>query len=228
MTALTTIEPQNQVAGKAPRLPSAVAEELRDGYAGEWSSIRALSKLRYLGHDQNIPAQAQAMMLSCQPADRERLTQRLILMGAAMAPNRPEAEATAWVHETTRLLADMPLDILCTALDDHQRTSKFLPTVAEIRELAEPSYERRRRAAARLDAMARLIESGQHVPEYAPPRAPEPQPEVEPCTPEQAAAIMEEMGLKSETKAMLRRHLGPAKMPTREDYIALGVDPAVL
>jgi hypothetical protein len=56
-----------------------------------------------------------------------------------------------------------------------------------------------------------------------------PPPEITPCTPEQAAAIMDEFPqLKAETRAGLTKHLGPPRNPTRADYLAMGVDPEVL
>ncbi len=49
------------------------------------------------------------------------------------------------------------------------------------------------------------------------------------CTPEQAKAILAELAFGTPSAAsQLKRHDGPAKSPTRADYIALGVDPGVL
>lgn len=48
------------------------------------------------------------------------------------------------------------------------------------------------------------------------------------CTKEDAAAIMAEFGLRSESREEARRHQGPPQNPTRQDYIDMGVDPAVL
>ena len=51
-------------------------------------------------------------------------------------------------------------------------------------------------------------------------------PEPEPCSPEAAREIAQEFGIPElGTKPAPR---GPLRTPTREDYIAMGVDPAVL
>lgn len=51
------------------------------------------------------------------------------------------------------------------------------------------------------------------------------------CTPEQAEAALREFGLLDKVRAAeLRRGAkpGPLRKPTRQDYIEMGVDPAVL
>lgn len=210
-----------------------VRANLADGYAGEWDSARTLAVLKRDGDVSQVPALAAKAVAALAPADHNRLVQRVTALGMTMAANRPAAEATMWVRETVRLLSDLPEGVLLEVIDDLQRTSKFLPTVAEIRERAEPIVARRRKEAARLDAWARLIASGADIPPA--PRVqpvwsagPQPFDESTRCTPEQAAAIMAEMGLKSETRELLRQFSGPPRKPTRADYIALGVDPAVL
>lgn len=65
--------------------------------------------------------------------------------------------------------------------------------------------------------------------ENATPKLPDPaKRDFVPCSPEQAAAIMDEYGLGTESRQTLKRHIGPPRKPTREDYIAMGVDPALL
>jgi hypothetical protein len=185
---------------------------------------------------------AAAAAALCQPASDTVLTQRLAALGMTMAPNRAPAEAAMWLHETRRLLKDLPEDLLGEAIDECQRRLKFLPTVAEVRALAEPEMDRRRRDHARLDAMHRYVESGQPVPKMLPPQRPlldrrgETMSE-EDC--EELNRILENLGACSryrpdgsryqvkETTAR-RADRGPPTLPTRQDYLDWGVDPAVL
>lgn len=225
-TSLTT---QGNVAhlrgGKPPIIPTSVKDALHDGYDG-WNSTKALARLKAEGFDNQVSYLAEHHAAACRPIEREKLVKRLTALGMVMAPNRPAAEATMWVHEMTRLLRDLPEDLVCEAIDHLQKTCKFLPTVAEIRELADPALEARRRDVARLDAMARLIASGAVIPELRKREEPEPKAAEPPCTPEQAAAIVAEFGLAVDPLERIARHSGPPRMPTRADYIALGVDPS--
>lgn len=205
---------------------------LEDDYPGNWSSTRALSIIKRDGGVEAIPALADALAAKLVPIDRTRLRQRLAMLGAAMAPNRSGQDAGAWLEHMTRGLADLPEELLLTAIDDWVKVSKFPPSVAELREMVDPKVARLRRDASRLDAIARLIASGADVPAARAPidewKNPAPVEAVEPCTPEQAAEIMSEFGLSSAAKEMVRTALGPPRKPTREDYLALGVDPATL
>lgn len=189
-----------------------------------------------------VPALVAQAADLCRPVDRDKAVQRLTALGMTMAPNRPAAEASIWVHEMARLLGDLAEDVLGEAIDDCQRRLKFLPTVAEIREVAEPIMERRRREASRLDAMARYLRSGQPIPKALPPP---PKPVMdrrgEPMTPaetEELNAILEKLGAVTRycpdgsryevERQKKQRHLGPPRKPTRLDYIDMGVDPAIL
>jgi hypothetical protein len=146
-----------------------------------------------------------------------------------------------------RLLADLAEDVLFEALDAHQRECKFLPTVAEIRERADPIMDRRRKEAARLDAMARLIASGQHIPDLrSPAREPSPREDPRPMTAEEADQLNDilrkagcwtrfradgatyQLEAKEAAQGVRINHTGPPRKPTRQDYIDLGVDPGIL
>jgi hypothetical protein len=173
-----------------------------------------------------VPTLAQEAAASLLPMHPGRLRQKLTLIGAAMAPNRSQDDAAAWLHLMTAGLRDLPEDMIMAALDRWVKTSKFPPTVAELREWIEPALAAKRRDAARLDAMARLIASGAHIP--AAPPAPPPFEHVpafreeDRCTPEQAAEVMAEFpNLKSETRERLRGFAGPPRRPTEADYAEL-------
>ena len=215
---------------------------MADGYAGSWDSTHALAVLKRDGSIDGIPELAHQAAASCRPCDRSKLVQRLTALGMVMSPNRPSAEATMWVHEMARLLSDLAEDVVLEAIDAHQLECKFLPTVAEIRERADPTMTQRRKDASRLDAMARLIASGAPIPELAAPAPPKPRAPDQPMTAAQAEemnAILGRIGAatryrpdgsryETETSKGSTERPRPLRAPTRNDYIALGVDPAIL
>lgn len=208
-----------------------------------WDSRYALARL---GEEERreVADAATAAERLCAPMNHERLVQRLTALGMVMAPNRPPAEASVWVRETARLLSDIAEDVLCEALDTLQKRMKFLPTVAEIRELADPVMERRRKDRGRLDAMRRYLESGKPVGKLV---QIEPQrnimdrrgEEMSEADCEELNGILESLGActryrpdgsryeVSKRAPKIVRHDRP-QMPTRSDYIAMGVDPEVL
>lgn len=140
-----------------------------------------------------------------EPIPRDRLVDRLTALGMLLAPNRPAPEARIWIAETSRLLGDLPEDILCGAIDEMILGCKFLPTISEIRERADPPFEKRQRQHARLLRLAKLVDTDVVMRKVEPP-APE-------------------------TRRPLKLAPPPdhrPRNPTRQDYIALGVDPAIL
>lgn len=210
---------------------------------GEWRSDRALAIVADAGRLEDIPIVAQQLGDACLPCPAQVLIDRLTLLGMTMVPNRPPAEAKAWLHEFGRLLGDIPRDILLTSIDDLQKRLKFLPTVAEIREIADPLLDRRRKQARRSQAMVHYLESGQPIPKLSS-AAPAPIARDEPLTAEQierANSILasarvttrfrddgEIVQVDTPKAAVTRTITGPPRQPTRADYIALGIDPAVL
>lgn len=190
-----------------------------------------------------LPEAAANARAALGPVEPRRLTDRLTALGMMMAPNRPPAEATVWLNEMTRLLGDLPEDILANAIDGLVKTCKFLPTCSEIREKAEVLVGQRRRMVSQLEAMVRYVDSGQTVPDIAPRHEPETQRrQDQPMTPDQVEKwneIMAKAGALTRYKpdgsryevakdGKTERHRGPPRKPTRQDYIALGVDPSIL
>lgn len=223
-------------------MPTPVLASLGSSF-GSWDSAYALAWCRREGCDRQIPELAAQLACASQPCPPEALRRRLTALGMVMAPNRPSAEATMWLHEMSRLLRDLPQDIVFDAIDECQRSSKYLPTVAEIRLLADPRADERRKHAARLDAMARLIASGAAIPDLRRPTPPAPPAKQSaPMTP----AEVEEMNTILATIGALTRYrpdgsryevddpkqrtrpAGPRRNPTRQDYLDLGVNPSVL
>jgi len=213
--------------------------------SGEFHGGHALARLD-LDERRQLGAACAAVEATLRPIAPEALRQRLTALGMSMAPNRAPAEATMWLHEFSRLLGDIPGDILCDAIDQLQRSLKFLPTVSEIRAIADKELNKRRRVFARLDAMGRYMESGKPIPAQkaleadAKPtvmdRRGERMNEAETA---ELNTILENLGActryrpdgsryeVSKRTPQLVKH-GEPQRPTRADYIAWGVDPEVL
>lgn len=164
----------------------------------------------------DVPALIAAHKAALRPASPDWLADRLNLLWKS-SPVAGSLDATAWLHETTRLLCDIPREILADAIDEAVRKSErgFMPAIGEIRAIAEPRLSRLKLHHGRLKAIAALEPSKTLAPEDR-------------CTPEQAKAIRDSIGLKIEEDTPLRAHSGPPTAPTREDYIRWGVDPDVL
>lgn len=116
------------------------------------------------------------------------LQKRLRVLWKSSTP-AASLDAKAWLHETGRLLRDLPLDILAEAIDEAVKRSLrgFMPTVGEIRAIAEPRVADRRRCLAQLRA---AVFGPLGRPRY--PWEPEEREiaEEERCSPEDAQAIM--------------------------------------
>lgn len=97
---------------------------------------------------------------------RTQLTDRMRPVGQGWLARRLEAlwnsnphaaalKASDWLKETGRLLADVPFDILQDAIDVAVKGAKggFMPTVGEIRAIADPVLNERRTQIRRLNAM---------------------------------------------------------------------------
>jgi len=133
---------------------------------------------------------------------------------------RPSAQADLEAHAA--LISLLAVDVaevdprdLDVAVRKHVARCPFMPKASELLELADEA-RCNREFAERPPLPA--IEYQPHVREVEPPEPP--------CTPEAAAKIMAEYGISSDSLPKTMRHLGRPKMPTREDYIAMGVDPA--
>lgn len=153
------------------------------------------------------------------PVASDWLQKRLRLLWKSSTPSG-SLDATAWLHETGRLLSDVPADILAPAIDEAVKRSErgFMPTVGEIRAIADPLLLQRRRDLGRL----KLVRDFQ----------PEPKRELAPedrCTPEQAREVMLACGIQpeetEESRAAARAHRGPPRSPDRQWYLDHGVAP---
>ena len=134
----------------------------------------------------DVNAAAARLAKGLQPVGYTWLKERLTMLWEhkPKAEAQREAKAAGWLGETVRFLMDYPQDILAHAIDAAAGSNQFLPDVSEIKAVADPILNKRKLCAARLREMA--------LPEQQAELIAEP----EPCSPEAAAAIIKEFGLK--------------------------------
>lgn len=214
------------------KVPAALSKALSLG-SSYFDAGQALGRAKYEGTLALIPDLAERALVALAPIEKGPLVDRLTMLGLSMANGRDPAQITAWLHETARLLSDLPQSILCDAIDEcvKEPGRVFAPSVGEIRAKAAGSLNERSREAAHLNEMARLIREGVSFPEWVPP-PPKPcfgdivKPEFrdeDRCTPEEAAAILAELGMPSAYADKLKGFLSP--QPTRQEMIAQGKTP---
>lgn len=144
-------------------LPEALALADNPYAHGPWDAHQAAKKF----HPAALPRLIAAHDAALAPTDRDWLQKRLRLLWKSSTP-AGSLDATAWLHETGRLLEDLPQDILAEAIDQAVMQSErgFMPSVGQVRAIAEPRVRDRQRAAARLAA---IRDRDQHT--AAPPAA---------------------------------------------------------
>lgn len=152
-----------------------------------------------------------------EPATTEQIIRGLSSALILVAPaGFSEGDRKAWLTAAAITLEGIPPDLLERGVAAARRAadhpSRIVPSI--MAEIGDAWQDRRRNLAEE----RRVIIDRQQPAEPAEP----------PCTPEEAARIMTELGLSSTAEETVKRHLGPPRVPTREDYIAMGVDPAVL
>lgn len=209
-TPLVTAEPM--------RLTSPlVSSALRD-YAGRWQAHEAR---RVFDREQvDVPALITDHERALTPVASDWLQRRLRVLWKSSAIGG-SLDATAWLHETGRLLSDLPHDIVAWAIDETVKKSErgFLPSVGEIRTFADPKLLERRRFLGRL----KLVRDANE------PSKPKPLPPEERCTPEQAREIMRQCGIEPEetdaSREAYRVRRGPPRAPDRQWYLDNGVAP---
>lgn len=203
------------------------------------SESRALSIAKRDGNLDKLQALADAALEALTPVDPTALRQRLTFLGMTMLHGKGEAEITAWLHETVRLLQDLPQHHLFTAIDEcvKEPGRVFAPTVGEIRERVAEPLQRAEREACRLRRLAKLVAEGVEIPDWEEPelspwevRAASPEPK-QYCTGEEAREILREQGLLGTVtgdvleKALVAGQAGQPAPQTRADYIRQGMTP---
>ncbi len=126
------------------------------------------------------------------PVDPAWLDRRLVLLWRSHDHSRFSADPAIWLAETSRLLADLPRDILAAAIDRavQSAASGFMPTVGQIRAFADPTLRAREVQVAMMEARRRSA----NLPRLpAPPRIARD----EQITPEQVRAVLRDHGFGS-------------------------------
>ena len=163
---------QTSLATAFDVVPPAIVKQLwLDTDSHYWSddAPKMLARAKHDGTAEAIPGLAAETTAALAPIERKPLLDRLTLLGMSMANGKDAAQIEAWLHETARLLERFPAAVLLPALDECAMQYKFLPTVAEINDKAEPRFRTLQRRAARLNRLAQMIADGVPLPEYAPP-----------------------------------------------------------
>lgn len=145
---------------------------------------------------------------------RRELTACLALCAPAGFDERTRQE---WLRTAWATLQGVPADLLvrgCRVARTYcDHPSKIVPTI--MREVEEP-WKNRKSAYGKPSTAPRI-------------EAPKADPDFVPVTPEQMAAIKAEFGLATNPYPDAPKPVGVApRMPTRADYIAMGVDASIL
>lgn len=188
-----------------------------------WSAAHAAKAF----HPASLPRLIAAHDAALHPVSADWLQKRLRLLWKSSVVNG-SLDATAWLHETGRLLADLPQDILAEAIDRCVMDSErgFMPTVGQIRAIAEPKLRTREMRARRLVA----IRDGAGSEPAAPGKQETPATDCGESTSDILKRLWPTMS-KHEAGRGRDDELGlnpdrEIKKPSREDYIRLfGVDP---
>lgn len=160
---LTRTEPQAESIAipAAPSLPRVIASAVEDNRfaVSSWNATSAALAIRRDGYADRIEGMSRSFVTSLAPAPRDWLIDRLTLAWLASGHSKSEEVATAWLHETSRLLSDLPFDILASSIDLAIKQSErgFLPSVGSIRKIAEERVATRSRVVDRLGAIARAL-----------------------------------------------------------------------
>jgi hypothetical protein len=153
--------------------------------------------------------------------------ERTSILGELRLRTLPRDESRDEAIGRFRLLRDdlreQPTDVLREAVEAYAAENKFFPAGAgELLPYCRAISGRRHRIRWRLDQLAKEAEKRE---------ADERRRREDPLTPDEARAIIERhcpWVREERAEREVVRHEGPPRVPTRDDYIALGVDPAVL
>lgn len=220
-----------ETEGQPPQsLPREIAWALGDRPIGAsgmpgWKAETALMVALSEGLADSLELFAEDFERALAPVSPQWLADRLSDLQMAFGHITDPHKMTAWLHETGRLLEDLPQDLLSAAIDEAVKRQErgFVPSVGEIRKIADPLVAERRQIAERLRHVIVLRDR----PKAA---AALPTNETRRCTPQEAAEIINQVCpfVRESEEPKLIRHEGPARKPTRADYIALGVAPDVI
>lgn len=122
-----------------------------------WNPERALDLAARHDAEHLVPQVRAELEEALAPVPKQWFGRRLpVLWTLFMAAREADARAlTIWMSETAHLLGDLPHDIVAHAIDEAIRTSRhgFIPSVGEIRAIADPILVERNLHIQRLRAM---------------------------------------------------------------------------
>lgn len=122
-----------------------------------WETERALDLAARRGAEATIAIARRDLEAAMNPAPSQWFGKRLpVLWTLFMASREADHRAlTIWMTETAHLLSDLPHDIVAFAIDQAIRSSRhgFIPSVGEIRRIADPLVAERECHIQRLGKM---------------------------------------------------------------------------
>ena len=149
----------------SPGLTLALADRefINDG-SPVWSPQWAQRMLHAKGVEGEVRGTLDVLQAASQPAPVRWLGDRLTILWTMFMASRVQVDAealTIWLAEYTRLLADLPHDIVAHSIDRAIQSTRhgFLPSVGEVRSIAEPLAEERDRIIERLSRLVQFEES---------------------------------------------------------------------
>jgi hypothetical protein len=142
----------------------------------------------------------------------------------SMAYGKDREQVQAWLHESVRLLEDLPASALLPAIDDcvKEPGRVFVPSVGEIRAKADAALQAAQMRAARLNRLRQMIADGVPIPEWQQSQDCGLTPKREPWTPEpgETAAILAEYGIRSGLAEALTGMLEAKDRPSTAQQMA--------
>ena len=130
---------------------------MADGFGGRWEPDTALRIADAVCAPAKLREWLLELQASQQPAPRAWLGERLTVLWNLFNTTRAAdgRALTGWMMEVARLVADVPHDILALAIDQAIRSAKhnFMPSVGEIRAIADPLAATRAEQVQRLELM---------------------------------------------------------------------------
>ena len=155
-----------QTAPSMPSVPPSISRALSDSEfvydgASKWDAERGIRLAHGSGAESEIAPTLARLEAALEPTPHRWFGQRLpVLWTQFMAARSADPRAMAiWLSETARLLSDLPHDIAAHAIDEAIKTSRhgFLPSVGEIRGVADKLLAERRDQIDRLRKMVAAL-----------------------------------------------------------------------
>jgi len=136
-------------------------------FMGRWEPEAA--KREMVRHGFDVPAMLAQHRQAMTASPTDWLQKRLRLLWKSSNPGGG-LDAAAWLHETGRLLQDIPQDILGEAIDDAVKNSPkgYMPGVGEIRQQANAALTARKTQLLRLEILSRMADKPAPKPELEP------------------------------------------------------------